>query len=51
MSKIIDYIEEGFIALLLTAMTVVTFSQVVARYVFNSGAVWALNNCSKMVSI
>ena len=42
MSKIIDYIEEGFIALLLTSMTLVTFSQVVARYVFNSGAVWAL---------
>ena len=42
MSKIIDYVEEGFIAFLLTAMTVVTFSQVVARYVFNSGAVWAL---------
>ena len=42
MSKIIDHIEEGFIALLLTAMTLVTFSQVVARYLFNSGAVWAL---------
>ncbi len=42
MSKYIDYIEEGFIAFLLTAMTLVTFSQVVARYVFNSGAVWAL---------
>ncbi len=42
MSKYIDYIEEGFIAFLLTAMTVVTFSQVVARYIFNSGAVWAL---------
>jgi len=42
MGKIVDYIEEGFIALLLTSMTLVTFSQVVARYVFNSGAVWAL---------
>lgn len=42
MRKIIDFIEEGFIALLLMAMTLVTFSQVVARYVFNSGAVWAL---------
>ncbi len=42
MSKYIDYIEEGFIAFLLTAMTLVTFSQVVARYMFNSGAVWAL---------
>jgi C4-dicarboxylate transporter DctQ subunit len=42
MHKLIDYLEEGFIAFLLTAMTLVTFSQVVARYVFNSGAVWAL---------
>lgn len=41
-SKYTDFIEEGFIAFLLTAMTLVTFSQVVARYVFNSGAVWAL---------
>ena len=30
-------IEESAIALLLAAMTVVTFSQVIARYVFNSG--------------
>ena len=35
-------LEEGVIALLLATMTVVTFSQVVARYVFNTGAVWAL---------
>ncbi len=42
MTKFVNYIEEGFIALLLTAMTLITFSQVVARYVFNSGAVWAL---------
>jgi C4-dicarboxylate transporter DctQ subunit len=42
MSKFINYLEEGFIAFLLTAMTLITFSQVVARYIFNSGAVWAL---------
>jgi C4-dicarboxylate transporter, DctQ subunit len=30
-------LEESAIALLLAAMTIVTFSQVVARYVFNSG--------------
>ena len=41
-TKIINYFEEGFIALLLAAMTLITFSQVVARYVFNAGAVWAL---------
>ncbi|SMM99102.1 TRAP-type C4-dicarboxylate transport system, small permease component [uncultured Candidatus Thioglobus sp.] len=41
-SNIIDNIEAGLITLLLTAMTLITFSQVIARYVFNSGAVWAL---------
>ena len=30
-------LEEAAVALLLAAMTIVTFSQVVARYVFNSG--------------
>lgn len=35
-------LEEFLIALLLVAMTLITFSQVVARYVFNTGAVWAL---------
>jgi C4-dicarboxylate transporter, DctQ subunit len=30
-------VEESVIALLLAAMTIVTFSQVIARYVFNSG--------------
>ncbi len=35
-------LEESIIALLLAGMVLVTFSQVVARYVFNSGAVWAL---------
>ncbi|MBT4888472.1 MAG: TRAP transporter small permease [Rhodospirillales bacterium] len=34
--------EEGFLAFLIAAMALVTFSQVIARYVFNSGAVWAL---------
>lgn len=41
-SRMVNAFEEGFIALLFAAMTLVTFSQVVARYVFNSGAVWAL---------
>ena len=35
-------IEEIIIAGLLAAMTLVTFSQVIARYIFNSGATWAL---------
>lgn len=38
----IEHIEEGLIALLLAAMTAVTFVQVVARYVFNYSFVWAL---------
>lgn len=40
-AKFINRLEEHFIALLLAAMTLITFSQVVARYFFNSGAVWA----------
>jgi C4-dicarboxylate transporter, DctQ subunit len=39
---VVNALEEGVIALLFAAMTIVTFSQVVARYVFNTGAVWAL---------
>ncbi len=41
-SKAINRFEESVIALLLAGMVIVTFSQVIARYVFNSGAVWAL---------
>ncbi len=42
LSILFNKIEEWLIAFLLSAMTLITFSQVVARYVFNSGAVWAL---------
>lgn len=41
-SNLINHLEEWLITLLLASMTLLTFSQVVARYVFNSGAVWAL---------
>ncbi|MBX3704644.1 MAG: TRAP transporter small permease [Steroidobacteraceae bacterium] len=34
--------EEGLVALLIASMTVITFMQVVARYVFNYSFVWAL---------
>ena len=34
-------LEEGAIALLLAFMTILTFWQVVLRYVFNSGLLWA----------
>jgi C4-dicarboxylate transporter DctQ subunit len=37
-----EHIEEGVIAALLAAMTLVTFMQVVARYVFNYSFVWAV---------
>ena len=40
--RMVNALEEGAIALLFAAMTMVTFSQVVARYVFNTGVVWAL---------
>ena len=40
--KWLDNLEEWLIAALLGAMTVITFGQVVARYVFNYSFVWAL---------
>lgn len=36
-----DRLEEGVIAFLLALMTVITFGQVIARYVFNYSFVWA----------
>jgi C4-dicarboxylate transporter DctQ subunit len=38
----LEHLEEGLITFLLAAMTLVTFMQVVARYVFNYSFVWAL---------
>lgn len=38
----IDHLEETLIALLLGIMTLVTFANVVARYVFNDNVLWAL---------
>jgi C4-dicarboxylate transporter, DctQ subunit len=40
--RVWEQLEEGLIALLLAAMTLLTFTQVVLRYGFNSGFVWAL---------
>lgn len=37
----LEHLEEGVIAFLLAAMTIVTFLQVIARYVFNYSFVWA----------
>lgn len=38
----LDRLEEWIVMLMLAAMTLVTFVQVVLRYVFNSGFTWAL---------
>ena len=40
--RISDRIEETLIAALMAAMTLVTFANVVMRYVFNSNLLWAL---------
>ncbi len=40
--KLVDGIEETFIAIALGLMTVITFANVVARYAFNSNILWAL---------
>ena len=40
--QFVDTIEENLIALLLGLMTVLTFANVVARYVFNDNILWAL---------
>ena len=42
MHRWFDRLEEGAIAFLLALMTVITFAQVIARYVFNYSFVWAL---------
>lgn len=38
----LERLEEGLITLLLALMTIITFVQVIARYVFNYSFVWAL---------
>ena len=38
----LNRIEESFLALMLVGMTLVTFMQVVARYVFNYSFTWAM---------
>jgi len=39
---VIDTLEESLIAIILGLMTLVTFANVIARYVFNSNILWAL---------
>ena len=42
LGRVVNEIEETFLALILGLMTVITFVNVVARYVFNSNILWAL---------
>ena len=42
LARAVDAIEETIIALLLGAMTLITFANVVARYAFNDNILWAL---------
>lgn len=46
--RLFERAEEGIIAFLLAAMTVVTFVQVVLRYVFNDTLLWALEATTYM---
>ncbi len=38
--RILNNMEEGFIALLLVGMTLLTFGEVIDRFVFNHGVLW-----------
>ncbi len=42
--RIVNSIEETLIALLLGLMTLITFANVIARYVFNDNILWALES-------
>jgi len=44
--RAINAVEETLIAAILGAMTLITFANVVARYVFNSNILWALETTS-----
>ena len=46
--RVVERLEEAVMALLLAAMTLLTFWQVVLRYVFNSGLLWALEATTYM---
>ncbi|MBI1907751.1 MAG: TRAP transporter small permease [Rhodocyclales bacterium] len=42
LAQFVENVEETFIAVTLGLMTLITFANVVARYVFNSNILWAL---------
>ena len=41
-SSVSDRLEENLIAIFMGLMTLITFANVIARYVFNSNILWAL---------
>lgn len=42
LGRVVNNIEETLIALILGLMTIITFANVIARYVFNANILWAL---------
>ncbi len=42
LGRVVDVLEESAIALMLGLMTLITFFNVIARYVFNSNILWQL---------
>ena len=42
LTRVVHHLEEGFIALLLALMVLISFVQVINRYIFSTGFVWAL---------
>ncbi len=46
LARFVDELEETFIALILGAMTIITFINVVLRYGFNTGLIWGLEATS-----
>lgn len=46
LGRLINEIEESLIAIILGLMTVITFTNVIARYVFSSNILWALETTS-----
>lgn len=44
LGRLTDQIEETLIALLLGLMTLITFANVIARYIFNDNILWALES-------
>jgi C4-dicarboxylate transporter DctQ subunit len=48
LNRALARLEEGLVAVLLAAMTLMTFSQVVARYGFDAGWVWSLEATTTM---